>query len=290
MTMRRSRILFNTLLALAAIGLAAGLWLARGPAPPPALPTLSSIAPNAIDHITVRHGSELIVLERGGPDRPWRLVSPVKARPDPTQVAILLALARTQATHAYPLQVIADRTTGLSKMPLTVRFNDEAPVRLGAAGPEPDSRYVATAYRLLLARLPDTRSLTRSWSHWIDPALVAPNTRLTRLVLPDFTLTRDTAGLWHASPIHQRSDAAARATISAWKRVKALTVVPADRSRKRIARITMDFADAKPRHLDVIERNPNLILRDPRLQVDYHLAGNRVPPLLELEHPGIPDY
>lgn len=285
----RSRLLFNALLALIVIGLAAGLWWSYGPKPERTLPTLSNIASDDIDRITVRHASELIIVERAGADQPWRLVSPAPARPDPARIESLLSVAQTQATRRYPLQAIDDHTTGVAKTPLTLRFNDEPPVYIGGPGPAPDSRYVATAHHLLLAKLPDTRALTRSWTHWIDPALIAPNSRLTRLVLPDFTLTRDDADQWQATPVDQRSGAAAAATISAWQGVKALAIVPADRSRERIARITLNFAEAEPRHLDIIERHPNLILRDPRLQVDYHLAGNRVPPLLDLVHPGIAD-
>lgn len=287
LTMRRSRWLFNVLLALVVIGLGVTLWLSQQSTPPPAPPPVSDIALNDIQRISVRHDNNLVTLKRTSADRAWRLVAPASARPDPVHIASLMTLARAHAGRDYPLGAIPDTTTGLGHQAVIVRFNQAAPIRLGGPGPAPGTRYVATAHRLLLVSLPDIGTLDDSWTHWVDPALLAPNTRLTRMVLPDFTLTRDDQGHWQARPVGQRSQAAARTTISAWKRAKALTVVPADHSRQRIARITLGFADAPARHLDIIERNPNLILRDPRLDVDYHLAGNRVAPLLDLKHPGL---
>lgn len=288
LTMRRSRWLFNALLALVIIGLGVALWLSQRPSTPPAPPVVSDITPNDIRRISVRHDNHLVTLERASSDQAWHLSTPVTARPDPVHIASLMTLARTHAQRAYALDAVPDKTTGLGNQAVVIRFNQSAPIRLGGPGPTPGTRYVATAHRILLVSLPDIGELDDSWTHWLDPALLAPDTRLTRMVLPDFTLTHDDQGHWQAQPVGQRRDAAARITISAWKRAKALAVVPADHSRQRIARITLIFADAPTRHLDIIERNPNLILRDPRLDVDYHLAGNRVAPLLDLQHPGLP--
>lgn len=285
--MRGSRWWLNALLALIVLGLGAALWLSRQTSTPPAPPAVSDIAPHDIQRISVRHANNRVTLKRDGAERPWRLVAPEKARPDPVHIASLMTLAKAHASRDYALGAIPDAKTGLSQQAIVVRFNRAGPIRLGGPGPTPGTRYVATSHRLLLVSLPDIGSLDDGWTHWLDPALLAQNKDLRRIVLPHFTLDHDDRGDWQVHPGEKRSNAAARTTIAAWHRAKALAVVPADHGRQRLARITFDFADAPARHLDIIERHPNLVLRDPRLGVDYHLAGNRVAPLLDLIHPGL---
>lgn len=285
--MRRSRGWLNALLALIVIGLGIALWLSQRSSGPPAPIPVSHIARADIQRISVRHANNQVTLKRAAPDQAWRLVAPRKARPDPAHIDSLMTLAGAQASRDYALGSIPDARTGLGQQAVVIRFNQAAPIRLGGPGPTPGTRYVATPHRLLLVSLPDIGSLDDAWTHWLNRALVADDKPLTRVVLPHFTLTHDDRGDWQVRPGDRRSNAAARTTISAWRRAKALAVVPADHARQRLARITFDFADAPARHLDIIERQPNLILRDPRLGVDYHLAGNRVAPLLDLTHPGL---
>lgn len=285
--MRRSRWWLNALLALIVTGLGVALWLSRQTSTPPAPTAVSDIAPNGIQRISVRHANNQVTLGRADADRPWHLVAPEKARPDPVHIASLMTLAGAQASRDYALGSIPEARTGLGQQAVVVRFNQAGPTRLGGSGPTPGTRYVATPHRLLLVNLPDIGSLDDSWTHWLDPALLARDKSLTRLILPHFTLSRDDRDQWQVRPGDRRSAAAARTTIAAWRRAKALAVVPADHSRQRLARITFDFADAPTRHLDIIERHPNLVLRDPSLGVDYHLAGNRIAPLLDLIHPGL---
>jgi len=286
--MQRRRWLVNTLLALAALGIGLALWLTRqSPAPPPVATPVIATPASELRRIVVRHASTQITLEREHAGQPWQMVAPRKARPDPVHIASLLQLASATAQHRYALGSIPDATTGLGQSALVLGVNHQAPVRLGGAGPTAGSRYVATPHAVLLVDLPELGHLDGDWTDWVDPRLVAPGAQLTRLVLPDFTLTLDNNQQWQASPVGQRSRDAAQTTVATWQRAKALAVVPANHKRERIARITLGFVDAPTRHLDVIERQPNLILRDPQLDVDYHLAGNRVAPLLDLEHPGI---
>lgn len=280
----RGRWFVNGLLIASVLGLALILWLSRQPPPPPP-PKISEIAPEAIHRIEVYADRHVIVLvKKAGVG--WRIRRPVHARADPAHVAALLKLAATAASHRYGLGTIKTQTSGLADPAFVVRFNQEAPIAVGGNGPAPGSRYLRTAHALLLAPAPELHALALDWSHWIDPALIPADAQLTRIVLPRFTLIRNPGGIWQIAPTG-RSRRDAQATVAAWQRVKALSVVAADPGRERSARITLDFANAPARHLDVIETDPHLILRDPQIGVDYQLAGNRVAPLLEARHPDL---
>lgn len=288
--MKRRRALLIGLLLLALAALVAALWWSyrapSGPASAPP-PRISALKPAEIMRIRVRHGSDQIVIQRSGPDAPWHLTAPVDAPVDGPHLQAVLSLLETRARRRYVPGAIDETTTGLESPMLVVQFNARAPINIGGPGPAPGSRYVRTPHDLLLAVLPDLSGLQWRWTHWISPALVPRHRRLKKLVLPHFTLERDGHGGWRAQPADRRSAAAVAATAAAWQRARALTVVPADASRRRLARVTLVFAHGPPRHLDIIERGPNLILRDPKLGVDYHLAGNRIAPLLAIKHPGL---
>lgn len=296
--MTRRRALVIGLLLLALIGLTIALWWSYRAPPGPGTakpPRISELAPAEVTRIRVRHEAEQIVIQRNTPDAPWHLTAPVEAPIDGPHLKAILSLLDQRARRRYAPGAIDTATTGLKAPTLVVQFNQQAPIDIGARGPSQGSRYVRTPHALLLAALPALAGLQWSWPHWISPALVPAHCHLKKLVLPHFTLARDPNGdqnghkngNWHAQPTGQRSNAAVAATLRAWRHARALTVVPADQSRQRVARITLLFEHGAPRHLDIIERNPNLILRDPARGVDYHLAGNRVPPLLELRHPGL---
>lgn len=288
--MRHRRVLLIVILLLALVALGAGLWWSyRNPpgATSTPHPPISPLAASDVTHIRVRHGNDLVIIQRDDPQPPWHLTAPVDAPVDPPHLEAMLALLGKPAERRYAPNAIPDGTTGLNSPALVVQFNEHAPIDIGGRGPSRGSRYVRTPHDLLLANLPDLAGLHWSWTHWISPALVPPNRHLEKLVLPHFTLDRDKRGDWRAQPRGQRSTAAVAATLQAWQRARALTVVPTDESRQRVARITLVFEHGPPRHLDIIERDPNLILRDPALGVDYHLAGNRIGPLLEIRHPGL---
>ncbi|WP_423821595.1 hypothetical protein V5738_14775 [Salinisphaera sp. SPP-AMP-43] len=284
MKQRRILLIAVLLLTIAALGIA--LWRSYRPPPTPgAAPVISDLTPSQIDHIRIRYGSNLLEIARSNTG--WRLSAPVQAPVDTAHLKAILSLLGQPAQQSYAPRAIEQTKTGLADHPLVVRFGQIGPIRIGGPGPSRGSRYVATPHALLLADLPAFGGLQWGWTHWISRALVPPQRQLQKLVLPHFTLVRDDRGRWQAQPAGQRSAAAVATTAQTWLRAQALAITPADQSRQRVARITLGFAEGTPRHFDIIERYPNLILRDPALGVDYHLAGNRIGPLLDIQHPGL---
>lgn len=290
MTYRRT--LWNLVLAGLVVLLAGLLWLDRQTADtarPSVQPTGVRSAPGRSIHtMDVRRGSDHVraVHRADG----WYLTEPVTARADGPHIRLLRALAHARPRHRIEGPALPASTTGLDDSAVVVRYDGGPPVRIGGPGPEAGTRYVETARGLMLVDVPHFQNLDWHWTDWLTRALVPAGQRIQRLVLPDYTLTRRADGPgWQASPQRHRPADAAGETVAAWQSVKALMIVPADPSRAPIGRIRLDFVDAPSRRLAVIENGPNLILRDPRLGVDYHLAGNRIGPLLTLRHPSLGD-
>lgn len=280
----RARIIFNLVLVAGAIALAV-LWWATRPAPEQAPKTISSVAFDAVARMEVHTADNVIVLARDN-DGDWRLRQPIEARADPAHVAALKQLASATPTRELERDAIDAGTTGVDDPWLTVRFGGEAPISVGHEGPAPGSHYVRTAHALLLASLPDLASQSLDWTRWIAPRLIDPDAKLTKLTLPHLTLTQAETGGWRVQPVSaDRGADYAQATVDAWRHARALAIEPADAGQERIARVTLGFAGGDARHLDVISRSPELVLRDVARGLDYHLAANQAAPLLEMRHP-----
>ena len=286
--MNRKRLIFIAALIVGVIALGAALWLTRSPQPTPE-PRVSHVPVKALAHIDINLRDAMVELERPGgkgDDDSWRVATPVTARADTAHVKALLELAEATPTRRYARDAIEEDVTGLDDPALTVRYNNEAPIAIGNPGPQVGTRYVRTAHALLLVKLRSLSSLPTDWRGWIAPTLLARDADLTQLTLPRLTLKISETGGWRVLPesADQGADYA-QATINAWRRSRALSLEPADLGRERTARVTLRFGDDSTRHLDVIAREPELILRDADLGIDYHFADTLTAPLLDMRHP-----
>jgi hypothetical protein len=288
--MTGKRLIFIAILAAGAIALALLLWFTRTPEAP-APQAVSDIAPPAIDRVEVHLPEAIVQLERSTQgsarqDARWRLSAPVNARADAAPLQTLLTLAGAVPHQRYARDAIADDVTGLDDPAIVVRFNNGAPIAIGNEGPSPGSRYLATAHALLLV---DARALARLPTHlrgWVAPTLLGRERDLVKLTLPRLTLSRSDTGGWQVAPKNaDRGADYAQATIDAWRESRALGLEPVDAGRQRIARVTLRFADDSTRRIDVIAREPELILRDAERGIDYYFAANQVAPLLDMQHP-----
>jgi hypothetical protein len=283
--MNHKRLIFNAVLVAGVIALGLALWLTRSPVPTPPQ-NVSELAAGAIQRIELHLPNAVVELERPSGNAPWYMRAPVAARTDTAPIQTLMALATAVPSQRYERGEIDDDTTGLDDPALVVRFNDRAPIAIGNEGPKPGSRYVATAHALLLVDAERLNRLPMTWRGWVAPTLLGDHAELEQLTLPRLTLSRSKTGGWQVAPSNADHGADyAQATIDAWRHSRALSLEPVDAGRQRIARVTLRFANKPTRRLDVIEREPELVLRDEELGIDYHFAPNLAAPLLDMQHP-----
>lgn len=277
----------NLILAASAIVLTALLWLSQ-PQPPEPEPPLLDVAGERIDRIEIHPGGgrPAIVLVRG--PHGWRLTQPVDARADASRVEDLLAMAAAIPARRYAAGEIDAEQAGLAPPRATIRFGDAPVMAIGARTPidgRKDTRYVRVGDTVALVALPNAAVVDLNWPRWIDPHLLAPDARLEALQLPGLTLTRADTGGWLVSPnSRDRGADAAQFTIDAWRRARAMRITRA-RDKPAMADVKLVFADGRSRRLEVVARQPQLLLRDPALGITYHLPSNMAAPLLDMRHP-----
>lgn len=277
----------NLVLAASAIVLSVLLWLDQ-PEPAKPTPPLLDIARQDIDRIEIHPGGGLatIVLKHTGDA--WRMTQPVDARARGNRVESLLAMAATTPVRRYPADEFNAKQTGLTRTRATIRFGQAPILKVGARTPidgHKDTRYVRVAKTIALAPLPNARLLDMNWPQWIDPHLLRPNAQLKALHLPGLTLTRADTGGWRVTPkSRDRGADAAQFTVDAWRQARALTITKAG-NQPAMANVKLIHADGSTRRLEVIARQPQLLLRDPALGVTFHLPANRASALLDMRHP-----
>ncbi len=282
------RKLLNLTLFLSAAALGALLWL-TGPEPDKPPQPLVDIAPEDVTRIVLERpaqdGAQRLVLEREAGQ--GRLAAPVTARADAAQVQGLLRLTRIVPERRYAASEIDLASAGLKPPLARLRFNEQPPVAIGGRGALGGARYLQIGERVLIANLPALGALAMPWYEWLDPALVAAGADLAQLRLPEITLTQAETGGWRVAPAERdRGADVAQQTIDTWRRARAIGIMPSTASdAPPVASVELVYADGRTRELGVIARSPMLVLRDPRLGVDYHLAANKAAPLLDMQHP-----
>lgn len=282
---RRTRL--NTALALAAFALAVLLWLLRT-APTTAPRPLLAVAAPAISNITIQPAdSPPIVLQRR--QGQWYLRQPVATRANAPRVKALLAMATIAPQRRYERGAIAAEQTGLDKPVATIQFNDAPALAIGKpvpATPGTNKHYVRVGDTVATAAIAHAGLLNIDWAQWVEPQILAAADQLQTLQLPQLTLQRTATGGWHVSPAERDQGAdAAQAMVTAWHHATALTIKPAATGPAQ-AHIQLLFADGHQRQLDVMARQPQLVLRDNELGIAYHLAGDLGKRLLALTAAG----
>lgn len=297
MDLSRNRTLLNLLLLAAAAMLGAALWLDRRAEPPPE--PLTPLSAGEIAAMRVEYpGSPAIALKRT--DAGWRLTSPVEGRAEGSEVRRILRLAGTEVRREYPAGEIEAAGAGLAEPPYTVVFTDDeggkVRIALGDETPLESGRYARVGDTVYLIPEPDIRALDAEFSDLVARDLLAGDAELVKIELPDATLTRAETGGWKVTPEDaDRGADAAQKTVDAWRNARALWMKPASGSKPGAgsteaeagsaeARVRLHLADGTARELTVVGRKPQLILRDPALNVDYHVAADRAGPLLDMAH------
>lgn len=278
----------NLALVAAAGLLTAALWLTQ-PEPPAAPEALLDIAREDIQRIEIHPGGDtravVLVRRPGG----WRLASPVKARANENRIDMLLEIAALAPQRRYAASAVDAEQAGLARPVAAIRFNDAPALTIGAYAPTttgPSKRYVRIGDTVALAPIPNAGLLDLPWPQWIDPHLLAPDGQLTALHLPAMTLTRAATGGWRVRPASRdRGADAAQFTVDAWRHARALSITAAKNDVPAMAAIELVFAHGRTRRLEVVARRPQLILRDPKLGIAYHLSAGMAAPLLDMRHP-----
>lgn len=132
---------------------------------------------------------------------------------------------------------------------------------------------------------PNTAVLNANYSDLVSWRLLPKEVTIKQLTLPKATIIPTGDGGWTvAKSDTEYSDKAVTRTVDLWKRTRAMFLEPAH-ERPAQGRVTIKTAHRGTLVFDIVSRDPQLLLRREDIGILFHVAGNRVGPLLKMQHP-----
>lgn len=280
--MLNTRTTLNISLILAVVVLATLLYFKPGVEPPEQAVPLTALKSEQVNRIEIIHSDEQplsLVKEQQG----WYIRAPVKVAANTIRVDSLLRLAQaaTYARFVVNEQDLAD--FGLDHPLVVIRLND---IEIAFGGNEPlnNRRYVRIGSDISVIADTYFYQVSADPSSFVALDLLPHDVRLTRIVMPAFTIEQDKNGNWRAEGPGKDIPADAVDSLpDAWQRAQALRVSAYTKSDVAIGKVTV-FTDNKQQRLEfeVLKTEPALILGRPDIGMRYHLSDEQARRLMLL--------
>lgn len=268
-----SRALLNLTLVLVAISLVLVVLYKPGLEPEAAPPPVTTLDPETVSSIQVtRTMREPLGFARHG-DR-WMLAGDPELPASEFQMPSLLSILQTATTRSYPAASLDLEAVGLQP-PQAVLTLDDAVFSIGLTTPLDNKRYIQFKNTVYLVDDKYQHLLNGGRTNFISRKLLPANSTLTRLQLPDKTLSLAGNGQWQLTPEDPAvSSADIQALVSNWENSRATYIHDYD-GAVATATITLETSDsANPVTLLLIRKSPDFILARPDWGIQYHLQGN----------------
>ena len=277
----RSRLLLNVFLLATVLALSGVVLLSPENEPSPSV-KLTDIAPADIKAIRIeRPGQETIELKRNG-QASWWLSQPLAIRGHAQRIGSLLEITSV-ASHTQLDADAYDLTRFGLKWPRVKLQLGSRILFFGDTEPLSGRRYVLYDDRVHLITDRFYHYLSGTVPSFVNPTVIGPEAVPVELELPGLHLSFDGMS-WETSPEHGESNADAASTlIDAWKKARAISVNPYDRTlaRESIAMIRLQ-GQASSIRFDITSESHRLVLGRPDLGIQYELDPNAAKRLLSL--------
>ena len=233
-----------------------------------------------------RHGAETIEIERT--DNGWMIVAPIRIAASNYRVNTLLQLMSATSYSHFSAAVRPLSAFGLDKPLGTVVFNDQA-ILFGNNEPLNNRRYVLIGDQV---HLTDDRNFYQSQlqlTALVDTALVPPGRSLKQIRLPGLLLQQH-QGEWRSQWLSVAAEGPAQpaptsadinSLVDEWRRASAMQV---SHYQSDVAEgsIELEFADGETMALEILAREPELILGRRALNLRFHFSADQAERLLNL--------
>ena len=216
----------------------------------------------------------------------WYLVTEKQELPASTfQLQALLRLLETSSTSQYAADTVDLAALGLDPPQATVTIDDVA-ILFGNTAPLDGKRYLQIDATVHLIEDRYQHLINAGWTNFVERKLLPADKSISRLQLPDMTLTLTDKDQWQLSPGKPGISAdAIQQLLDRWDRVSALYARRYD-GRTSDEIITLEFSDSpEPLTFMVIAHSPELVLARPDWGIQYHLTHDAEETLLTLGEP-----
>ena len=254
----------------------AGLWIAYRPAPADDLKSLSPTDAASVKRIVITPRDQPpIVIERTDDD--WHMTAPMKAGVDEFRVRQLLGVlaARPTARIASPNLTELD----LDRPILTLQFGSET-LRFGGLNALTSEQSVATASGVYAAEARIGSGIPVQAQAYLRKTLLASSEKPVGFRLSSFSVKK-ADGRWTVDPVQSSAGADdVTAWVDAWRTASALRVDKGVEA-PAAARVEISMESGNTVTLDIVRREPDLVLRRRDDGLEYRLFAGLARRLLE---------
>lgn len=245
------------------------------PAPETPGKPLSTVAPADIQQIRIeRAGRAPMVLQRR--DGIWRITAPLAAPAEPFHVQRLLAVSEARSTLHVPATDLERFDLAQPVLKLTL---DQQTFDFGAINAVTGEQYVLTNGAVQAVPPRYTAAVPTDPAMLVRRQLLDPGIKPVKFQLREFSVTQRN-GKWALTPEPaELSQDDVLQWIEQWQLASALRIEPWD-GRPAIDAVTLDFPGGKRLVLNIIQRDPQLIIRPGEEQLAYYFAGDAARRLL----------
>jgi len=273
-----SRLLTNLILLVIVVTLGVFIYLTRND--DVVDHRLTKLDANTITQISIKHNDRIVELKKI--DKHWRMLKPVDIDANDFRVGSVLNILSTDSFGSYDPAKLTLSKYGLDKPKTSIQFNnDKLRIEFGIDNPINHSRYVLVNGKVHTISDQFYPLISSQVGTLVSPNLLPRDAKITRIKLPDQTLSKDKVG-WTSTNSKLTTDAIQK-VVDAWKDAQAFGVHTYE-PRKSKGRIEISIkSQDKPLIFEISDLDPWMIIARPALNVEYHFNLKYIDRLL---HPG----
>ena len=244
-------------------------------------PKLATIDKNSISKITVeRTGQQTVTLAKA--DSGWSMQEPYKISANKIKAESLLTLVEQESFAQYPLKDQNVKPYGLDIPRASITFNDKDRFDFGGNEPLNKRRYVRYNDNLYVINDTFYYQLMSPVTTFVNHKVLPDNDNITKLVLPDFSLTLQDAK-WELAPKQDGvSNDRANELVENWRLSHAMNISEYNgKSDKKQAAVYLDNSDT-PIIFHIMIENDSVFLGRADLGIKYEIVKDKGFELLKL--------
>ncbi|MDT8282682.1 MAG: DUF4340 domain-containing protein [Gammaproteobacteria bacterium] len=268
--MMHKKNILNLLLLIAVISLATLIYFSEKDNNE--LGQLTAISTSGITAISIHHNKNTTQLIKHK-DGQWLLTEPVNIEANNFRINSVLKLLNAPVHSRYPVTQINLANTGLER-PATSITLDDSVIYFGIINPATELRYVRlddTVYTIDDVYYP---LLNSNFSTLVSLNLLPTNSKITKLILPGLTISKDKNDFWQSNVLLSADDI--NKTIEHWQHGQAFGIHEyMQRSAENTSTpgeifVYLQDQEQAIRYL-ITDTDPWLILARPEIGIEYHI-------------------
>ena len=240
---------------------------------------ITGIKPENIESVEIKTADTALSLKRDNGD--WVLESPIRWPANNVNVERLLTIASVETDSRLAANEIDLATLGLKFPKAILRLNDTE-VLFGATNNIGARRYTMVGSTVFL--LPDQHLpfITQGLTAMVDRRLLPRTDELTVFKLPGFEISRDDNNTWRLIDTNGFEQSQIETLVENWQNLEASRVklFAADKMPQQKIRIL--FADGQNQEFLVMSIDPEIIIANPRIGLQYHFTAELYYQLISL--------